>query len=235
MDKFNEPLGESKNKKLFVILGLALVVAIIIVAAIMIQQQNKTKSGENNYNIPADAKPYIDQEAPNPEDLAPTDVPADGATGEAEVEIPEILREAVIVLDGTNPISKKGQVITPAGDEVKTDVSPMSSEAPLLTSNINKDNLPESAIKLEVSSSGFSPNEFRVKAGAPMVLAVSAVDQYGHVLIFDSPLLQSVSTPLNPGETRARSFNAPAAGEYTFRCDVPGHAGRGETGKMIVE
>jgi len=37
-------------------------------------------------------------------------------------------------------------------------------------------------------------------------------------------------------ETRAVTFNAPVEkGEYSFRCNVGGHAGRGEVGKMIVK
>ena len=37
------------------------------------------------------------------------------------------------------------------------------------------------------------------------------------------------------GETRVKSWNAPKKGEYTFRCSIPGHASRGEVGKMIVQ
>lgn len=237
MDNLNEPVGESKNKKLFVILGLVLVVAIIIVAAVMSRQQGGLNNDKNNSNIPADAKPYMSDEGNNNETEAPADTETqegDSMAGQ-EIEVPEILKEAVIMVEGANPISKEGKVISPQGEEVKNDANPMSQEAPRQTLPLKKDELPASVIKLDVSAAGWSPNEFRVKAGAPVTLAVSSVDQYTHIFMFADPSLSAVAIGLNPGETRAMTFNAPAVGEYAFRCDVPGHAGRGEIGKMIVE
>ncbi len=240
MDNLNEPVGESKNKKLFIILGLVLVVAIIIVAAVMSRQQGGMSGGdEQNSNVPSDAKPYIPNGSATDENGAPVEG-AENAEGDAmageEVQVPEILKEAVIVVEGANPISKDGLVITPQGNEVKNDANPMSQEAPRQTLPLDKAELPASTIKLDVNASGWSPNEFRVKAGAPVTLAVSSIDQYTHIFKFQDPALSAVAIGLNPGETRAMTFNAPKTpGEYPFFCDVPGHAGRGETGKMIVE
>jgi uncharacterized cupredoxin-like copper-binding protein len=54
--------------------------------------------------------------------------------------------------------------------------------------------------------------------------------------MFNDPSLSAVAVGVSPRETRAITFNAPSTpGEYPFVCDVPGHAGRGEVGKMIVE
>lgn len=236
MDNLNEPVGGSKNKKLFVILGLVLVVAIIIVAAVMSRQQSNMNGDDaNNSNVPTDAKPYMNNTNNEVGDPADMEAPEGDDMAGQEIDVPEILKEAVIMVEGANPISKEGKVISPQGVEVKNDANPMSQEAPRQTLPLQKDELPGSVIKLDVSAAGWSPNEFRVKAGAPVTLAVSSVDQYTHIFMFADPSLSAVAIGLNPGETRAMTFNAPAAGEYAFRCDVPGHAGRGEIGKMIVE
>lgn len=238
MDNTNKPAGESKNKKLFVILGLVLVVAVIVIAAVMMQP--KGQNGEDsdvNPNVPADAKPYLSEEeeaAMNPA-ADPANMDAEPVEGE-EITIPEILKEAVVVVEGANPISKEGKVITPEGNEVKNDAVPMSPEAPRQTPPVAKEELPASTIKLDVNAAGWSPAEFTVKAGAPTTLAISSVDDFTHVFMFNDPSLSAVAVGVSPRETRAITFNAPSTpGEYPFVCDVPGHAGRGEVGKMIVE
>jgi plastocyanin len=238
MDNTNKPAGESKNKKLFVILGLVLVVAVIVVAAVMMQPKGQSgEQGEEvNPNVPADAKPYLSEEEQATEP-APT---PDGVEGEPmegeEIAIPEILKEAVVVVEGANPISKEGKVITPEGNEVKNDAVPMSPEAPRQTPPVAKEELPASTIKLDISAAGWNPSEFTVKAGAPTTLAITSVDDFTHVFMFNDPSLSAVAVGVSPRETRAITFNAPSTpGEYPFVCDVPGHAGRGEVGKMIVE
>ena len=230
MDNTNKPGGESK-KKIFVILGLVLVVAIIVVAAVM---SNKKQDGGNtpadtNTNgevtdagVPADATPYV---------------PEGTATGtEGEIAIPEVLKEATVAVAGANPVTKDGTVVTTAGVPVKNDAVPMSPEAPKQTPPVTKDQLPASTVKLEISAAGWKPAEFTVKASSPVTVAISSADDYTHVFMFDDLTLSAVAVGVSPRETRAITFNAPSkAGEYTFHCDVPGHAARGEVGKMIVK
>jgi len=97
-------------------------------------------------------------------------------------------------------------------------------------------NLPKEAVKLTVTASGFTPNEFTVSAESIVDLAVTSGDQWTHVFKFDDPSLQNVSLGLAGGETRMITFKAPAAkSDYSFYCDVPGHRGRGETGVMHVK
>ncbi len=233
MDNTNKPAGESK-KKIFLILGLVLVVAIIVVAAVMSSQKNgsgepndanvdtNVDAGTDSADIPADAQPYVPEGAPIGED--------------GEVMIPEALKEATVAVVGANPIAKDGTVVTTEGVPVKNDAVPMSPEAPKQTPPVAKEQLPASTVKLEISSAGWNPKEFSVKAGAPVTLAITSGDDYTHVFMFDDPSLSAVAVGVSPRETRAITFNAPdKAGEYAFHCDVPGHAARGEVGKMIVK
>ena len=97
-------------------------------------------------------------------------------------------------------------------------------------------NLPGESIKLTVTASGFTPNEFTVSADSMVNLAVSSGDQWTHVFKFDDPSLQNVALGLAGGETRMITFKAPAAkSDYSFYCDVPGHRGRGEQGVMHIK
>lgn len=229
MDNTNKPAGESKNKKLFVILGLVLVVAIIVVAAVMSQKKSGDNSpaDENNQgtersaDVPADTQPYV------PEGAA--------TNAEGEIVMPEVLKDATVAVVGANPIAADGTVVTPEGVPVNNAAVPMSPEAPRQTPPVAPDQLSASTIKLEVSSAGWNPAEVSVKAGAPVTFAITSADDYTHVFMFDDPSLSAVAVGVSPRETRAITFNAPeTAGEYAFHCDVPGHAARGEVGKMIV-
>ncbi len=229
MDNTNKPAGESKNKKLFVILGLVLVVAIIVVAAVMSQKKSGENSPalENNVDtnsadVPTDTQPYV---------------PA-GATADenGEIAMPEVLKDATVAVVGANPITADGTVVTTEGVPVNNAAVPMSPEAPKQTPPVAPSQLSASTIKLEVSSAGWKPAEISVKAGAPVTLAITSGDDYTHVFMFDDPSLSAVAVGVSPRETRAITFNAPEkAGEYAFHCDVPGHAARGEVGKMIVK
>ncbi len=230
MDNTNKPAGESKNKKLFVILGLVLVVAIIVVAAVMSSKQSgnpadgqSSGNGDASADIPSDVQPYVPEGG-------------DATAAEGEVAIPEALKDATVAVVGANPIAKDGTVVTTAGVAVKNDAVPMSPEAPKQTPPVAKEELPASVIKLDISAAGWNPSEFSVKAGAPVTLAITSTDDYTHVFMFNDSALSAVAVGVSPHETRAITFNAPAAaGEYAFHCDVPGHAARGEVGKMIVK
>ena len=229
MDNTNKPAGESKNKKLFVILGLVLVVAIIVVAAVMSQKKSgenspalENKVDTNSADVPTDTQPYVPEGAT--------------ADGTGEIAMPEVLKDATVAVVGANPITADGTVVTTEGVPVNNAAVPMSPEAPKQTPPVAPSQLSASTIKLEVSSAGWKPAEISVKAGAPVTLAITSADDYTHVFMFDDPSLSAVAVGVSPRETRAITFNAPEkAGEYAFHCDVPGHAARGEVGKMIVK
>jgi len=222
-----------KKKKLLPII-LAVVALIVVIAIIVLASGKKTGT-----ETPIDGEGQVDPatgmvpgDDVNPEDVTDNDMEAGGDIA----EVNPVLVDAVAAVEGANLISKEGKVITNEGIEIRTDVSAMAAEAPRQTMPLDKDNIPESVTKIEISAAGFSPSEFTVKKGKPASFSLSSVDEWSHSLIFDDPKLQAVSIGVSAGETRATTFPAPTeAGEYTFHCGVPGHSSRGETGKMIVE
>ncbi len=169
-------------------------------------------------------------------------IPAKKSTTVLEVEEKTIIRETVVnttttapVVPDTSPITPDAQVVTPEGEPVQNDVLPGTPEAPQQSNPISEDVLPEEAVKIRISAGKIEPGSFTVAADSVVVLSVSSVDEQTHVFKFKNPDLQAVAVGVGPGETRAITFNAPAAGDYEFLCDVPGHAGRGETGVMTVK
>lgn len=216
---------QSNKQKLWILLGVIAVIAIIVIVA-----ASQSKKTNTNTNDQANSQPTANQ-SDN------TQQPAAGNATEASTPaVNPVLKDTTVVVPGANPITKDNKVVTIEGKPTKNDVVPMSPQAPQQTAPVDKNALSKSVIKLEISSSGWSPNSFSVKAGAPVSLAVSSVDKYTHVFMFDDSSLSAVAIGVGPNETRAITFNAPAkAGEYKFHCDVPGHSGRGEVGTMIVK
>ena len=128
-----------------------------------------------------------------------------------------------------------GTTTAPEKKITKNDVAPISSVAPQQINVQNANQVASSASKLNVSNTGFSPKEFSVKAGAPVTLSVTSVDGI-HTLVFDDASLSAITLGINPLKTAVISFTAPTkTGNYSFRCNIPGHDTRGETGQMIVQ
>lgn len=212
---------ENNNKKIWILLGLLAVIVIIVIAAMV---QNKKTPGVGNNTDNNSVAVTGDTNTPaTPQ--APTPVVSDNP----------VLKDAVVVVPGASPVTKDDKVVNAQGEQTNNAAVPLSPTAPMQTEPINKASLGASVIKIDVSSTGFSPNEFTVNAGAAVTMSLTSLDGASHVLMFNDPSLMAVAIGIMPNETRAITFNAPAAGEYTFRCDIPGHLGRGETGKMIVK
>lgn len=220
MENTNPKGSQKPNVKMIAIVLAVVVLAILVVVVI------STNPKANTNNVNTNNNPVSGQEGDQPVNEVVSTTTASGQI------IPEGSHVEVV---GANPV-KDNVVVTQTGTAVKNDAVPMSPEAPQQTAPISEKQLPSSAIKLGVSAAGFAPASFEVKAGAPVTLSVTATDTNTHVFMFDDASLAAVAIGVGPSETRAITFNAPSkAGEYTFRCDVPGHAGRGETGKMIVK
>jgi heme/copper-type cytochrome/quinol oxidase subunit 2 len=207
---------QNNKQKLWILLGVIVVIFLIILVA---AQGKKTpqKTGINNQ-----AKNEQAKNNPVP--------PTPGAP-----VVNSALKDAVAVVPGANLVSKDNKVLTIEGDLAQNSATPMSPQAPHQTGPIDKGSLSDKVVKLTITTKGWSPNSFTVKAGEPVSLSVTSGD-VTHIFKFDDPSLSAVALGLGDKETRAITFNAPTkAGEYTFHCDVPGHTGRGEVGKMIVK
>lgn len=222
---------------MFIILAVVVVIALVIIAVAVIGKKktnNTTNNTTNNQNTTnEETNNPATENNPTGENSA-SDTPV--AASDAGLVNPA-LKDATVVVPGANPITKDNKVVTSEGKATVNNVSPMGPNAPQQTSALAPtEKLAASVIKISVTSAGFNPAQFSTNAGAPTTIAVTSGDKSTHILMFDSADLSAVAVGAGPGETRAITFNAPTkAGEYTFRCDIPGHAGRGEVGKMIVK
>lgn len=162
-------------------------------------------------------------------------VPEGGvAIPEGGAAAPEVLEQAEAVVPEGSLVTKEGEVLTPTGEPTSNEALPGSPSAPKQSRALSESEIPADAIKLTVTASGFIPNEFTVKENAVVTFSVTSGDRT-HVFKFDSPVMQGVAVGVASNETRAITFKAPAAGDYSFFCDVPGHRDRGETGVMHVK
>jgi len=139
------------------------------------------------------------------------------------------------VAPGASAVTEEGEVLNAQGETARNDVEPGTPEAPQQSDPVSVEDLPSSVIKLSVTASGFSPSSFTVDAGSVVSFSITSGDAQTHLFKFDDPSLSGVAIGVAPKETRVSTFKAPKKGEYTFSCGVPGHAGRGETGVMIVK
>lgn len=207
------------------ILGGAVVVVLIIIVAISQSRNNaEVVAPGGSSNEPGEVV-----EQPTEGDNLPTEEEEMG-------EVVTVLKDSHVEVPGANPITKDNRVVTLEGKPTANDVSQSSPEAPAQTGPVAKEELAASVIKLEISAAGWSPKEFKVKAGAPITVAITSVDQYAHSFVFEDASLSAIGVGVYSNETRAVTFNAPdKKGEYVYYCNVGGHKNRGETGKMIVE
>jgi plastocyanin len=106
-------------------------------------------------------------------------------------------------------------------------------EKPAASLPVGAEDVPKSAVKLSVSSTGFTPDRFKVRAGEEVTLALTATDSV-FVLKFKDPGLAAVAIGVGSGETKLIRFYAPPArGAYELYVDMPG---RGDLrGAMEVE
>ncbi len=219
---------------MFIIIAAVIVIALIVIAVVASGKKKVNINNPSNQNTTNEQTNNSAAENNSTGENSATNTPL--AASDAGAVNPA-LKDATVVVPGANPITKDNKVVTSDGKATVNNVSPMGPNAPQQTSALaSTEKLAASVIKVSVTSSGFTPAQFSTNAGAPTTIAVTSGDKSTHILMFDSADLSAVAVGAGPGETRAITFNAPTkAGEYTFRCDIPGHAGRGEVGKMIVK
>lgn len=219
-----------KSKKIIIIVGV--VIILLVVIAIIINSSNKaTEQAPVNPNEPAAQTSNENAVAGEDYAVAGTATPAQPVVDTEKVYD---LTNAKAVVPGASMVTPDQKVVTPEGKIAQNDAIPNSENAPKPVI-VSKEELPKEVINLEINNGTIKPNTFSVKAGAPVSLAVSSADSQVHVFIFSNAVVGAIAMGVGPGETKAITFNAPGVGEYAFHCDVPGHKGQGESGKMIVK
>lgn len=212
----------SKKKKIILIIGLVVFLALIVLASNI---KISTKSTPKTEKLP----PLTGVSGPIPDATISVEDPE-----LIDAKIPS-LEGAKVVAPGANPITTDNKVVTPTGEIATSSVRPMDPGAPRQTSFLDKNTLPESLTKISVGSGKFTPNEFSTVAGQATSFSLTGTDNLSHLIAFDDPALSAIIILVGPGQTKAITFNAPEkAGDYTFHCEAPGHTDLGETGKMIV-
>lgn len=98
---------------------------------------------------------------------------------------------------------------------------------------VAEDEIPEEAIRINISKDGFDPQSFEANASEKITLAVSSTDNSVHIFKFRDESLQDAAVGVYAGETCLISFYTPSEpGEYEYYCGMLGHY---ETGKMIIK
>lgn len=234
------------------------VVAVLVVAVLIYVLSSQTKqpgTGTGTTTGTTDGVPDTMLETQTPEAAQATqdlvnEVVDNGAvvetinitptTAEGEASASTTAIRAIAVSPGTSLINlDSGQVITSSGEAVDNDAMPTTQNAPSESYPITDTSaLPQSTIKLEVTSTSFTPKEFTVNRGQVVSLAISNVNEstFSEVFRFDDPSLSAVAVGLAKGETKSISFNAPTtAGSYTFYSSMFDHRDTGAVGTMIVK
>lgn len=220
----NKP--QNSNLKVYILLGVLVLVVIALVVALTLWKKSDGTTPGSRTTIPERTATTSESE------VAPSKDVIDVATA-----TPEVLEKATSSAMGTSKVTEDNVVITDEGAPVKLNVMPSDVAAPKESAPIDLKNVKddENTVKLSVSANGFEPKEFKVKQGQLVNFTLTSTDGFTHVWLPDDMALIATALGVAAGETRMKSWNAPARGEYTFRCDIPGHAARGEVGKMIVE
>lgn len=242
----------NKNIKIgLIVLASLILLALIIVAltgkegAVVLkpggpkvpEEMKETQSPEGAQETQKIIDEIIDSKGGSEDGVVEISIPS-GEIGEDGEEITKSIK-AVEVAAGNNLIDvNTGEVIRRDGTKVDNAAAPASQGAPSQSYPMeNADSLPSSAVKLEVTSTSFSPNTFTVERGQAVIIAVTNVNEstFSEIFRFDDPSLSGIVIGLAKGETKSVTFNAPTqAGEYTFYSSMFDHRELGAEGVMIV-
>lgn len=201
----NTPADNKKKRMFLIILEVVLLIVVIILIVIFLNKRAKTGVGL------APVRPIVNNESNQVINI----------NTESQVT-PSISPEVAPVTNQIIP-----------GTRLKDDPR-LYLPVPEQSSVSSEDMIPAGAIKISGTENGFSPSEFRVKAGDEIILALTSRISEPVVLTFYEPEMAAISIGCGPMETRWISFVVPTRpGEYVFKNDIIGKAG--QTGKMIVE
>lgn len=235
MDNKEKDLAKKPSKLPMIIIGAVIVIAIIAIAIAM-NQKNNGETNQPGNNDQAGQNQDNGEVGVDGETTGSTDASVSASDDDLETVEVAGVGEAKVVVPGANPITADNVVITETGQVAQNDAVTMSENAPKQTGFLNKDELPDGMVKLNIGNGKITPNSFTTNIGSPTTFSITGIDEYSHVIAFDDPSLSAIAILVGPGQTKAITFQAPAtAGTYTFRCASPGHAEKGETGEMIVK
>ncbi len=89
-------------------------------------------------------------------------------------------------------------------------------------------------VTVTLSEYAFTPREITVRPGERIRFVLINAGRLDHEFESDEAGIEEVVVP--PGATRRITWAAPRSpGQYRLVCDLPGHAERGMTGKIVVE
>ncbi len=92
-----------------------------------------------------------------------------------------------------------------------------------------------SAVNVTVTASEFKfdPSTITAAAGQTVNVTLNNTGSVQHTFVIKEA--NNFKLTADPGKTASGSFTAPAAGTYTFFCDVPGHEDAGMKGTLTVK
>lgn len=213
------------NKNKIIIIVLVIFIALVALIALGLKYQAKPASG------PSSATTDVSGDGADNSSASPAPVITQTADGKY-VDGDGNIREVDTSVNDALPVFVPPTVASIETTGPSLSAMPGSAAAPKQDTVKNND-IPAQAIRIDMAAAGFNPKEFRVRAGAEVTLALSASDDNTHIFIFPNSSLMGLTTMVLGGETKTLTFNAPKAGVYDFRDDMPDY--RANTGQMIVE
>lgn len=229
-EKTNDKTNDKDRGLTMALIGIILVIVVVVIV-VSINRNDKNSSTNNSTGQTQNSNSDSNQDGTLSD--ASTDV--NKVTDLEVVKVPNA-ETAKVVVPGANAITSDNIVVTELGTAAQSDGQVMGENAPRQTGFLNRDELSEEVVKLNIGNRTISPNSFTTTVGAPTTFSVTGVDSYSHVIAFDNPVLSAVAILVGPNQTKAITFQAPnEPGTYDFKCVSPNHSDKGEVGQMIVQ
>ncbi len=207
----DEEVERKKKIKILIIIEIIFLLLVIILAIIFFSSRNKSEDKISNYygKSKTDSNSILNNQTIN------------------ENESSSINMDNPSSVENNSPTSIiSGQ---PKAESQRLYL-PVPSQSPVST----EEQIPIGAVKIIGLENGFSPSEFKVKAGEKVTLALTSRIDYPVILTFYEETMPAISIGCSPRETRWITFDAPKnAGRYIFKNDVLGKSD--QIGTMIVE
>lgn len=210
-DDLDEELKKKKKARILIIIEIILLLLVIVLAVIFFSSRNKPDVKVSNYygTNKISGNSNSNNQIIN------------------ENEAPQIEIENSSPIENNNPASVGNEQ---SGMESQRLFLPVPNQSPVSS----EEQIPAGAVHVLGMEEGFSPSEFKVKAGEEVTLALTSRIDYPVILTFYDETMPAISIGCGPRETRWVTFTAPQkSGRYIFKNDVFGKSA--QVGAMIVE